>query len=155
MSPQFRKVALIAAALGLLVSLFVALRPDDDENAAGTTTAQTTTAATTTEPQPATTTEATTTTAPPPEPQVVRARIVVPADAASPVKKLSVQRDKELILVVEAEVADEVHVHGYDLTANVAPGQPATIRFKTSAPGIFEIELEERGLHIGELEVRP
>ena len=50
MSPDFRKVALIAASLGLLVSLFFALRPDDDVEAAGTTTAATTTdRATTTE----------------------------------------------------------------------------------------------------------
>jgi len=47
MNPDFRKVALIAAALGLLVSLFFALRPDDDDgSAAGTTIAQTTTAET-------------------------------------------------------------------------------------------------------------
>ena len=155
MNPEFRKVALIAAALGLLVSLFVALRPNDEEDAAGTAAAaETTTAATTTEPPPATTTAATTT-APPPEPQVVRARIVVPAGTAPTVNKLSVQRDKQVVLVVQAEVADEVHVHGYDLMANVAPGQPATIRFKASAPGIFEIELEDSGLQIAELEVRP
>ena len=153
MSPQFRKVALIAAALGLLLSLFVALRPNDDEDAAGTKTTAATTAATATEPAE-TTTEATTT-APPPEPQVVSARIVVPADTAPTVKKLSVQRDKQFVLVVESGVADEVHIHGYDLMADVAPGQPATIRFKATAPGIFEIELEDRGLVIAQLEVRP
>jgi hypothetical protein len=153
MNPDFRKVALIAASLGLLVSLFVALRPDDEE-AGTTTTIETTTAATTTEPPPETTTEATTT-APPPEPQVVRARIVVPADTAPTVKKLTVQRDKQLVLVIESALADHVHVHGYDLMVDVGPGQPGTIRFKTSAPGRFEIELEDRRLQIAELEVRP
>lgn len=153
MSSDFRKVALIAASLGLLVSLFFALRPDDDEEAAGTTTTATTTdRATTTEQM--TTTEATTT-APPPEPQVVRARIVVPGDVAPTVKRFSVQRDRQLVLVVESALTDRVHLHGYDLTADVAPGAPATIRFKATAPGRFEIELEERGLEIGELEVRP
>ena len=160
MNPDFRKVALIAASLGLLVSLFVALRPNDDEEAAATTaaqttTAQTTTVQTTTEPPPPTTTEQVTTTAPPPEPKVVRAKIVVPADTAPTVKRLSVQRDKQLVLVVESELTDHVHVHGYDLMADVAPGAPATIRFKATAPGRFEIELEDRGLEIGELEVRP
>ena len=58
MNPDFRKVALIAAALGLLVSLYFALRPGDDNDAASTTTAVTTSAATTTEAPPATTTEA-------------------------------------------------------------------------------------------------
>ena len=159
MNPDFRKVALIAATLGLLVSLFFALRPDDDEDAASTTVAQTTTEVTTapatTEAPPETTTEQVTTTAPPPEPTVVRARIVVPADVAPTVEHFSVQRDRDVELIVESELTDHVHVHGYDLMADVSPGNPATIRFKATAPGLFEIELEDRGLQIGELEVRP
>ena len=155
MNPDFRKVALIAAVLGLLVSLFFALRPDDEEatdaTVQTTTSVRTTTAQTTTE---QTTTEQTTT-APTPEPGVVRITIVVPADAAPDVKRFSVQRDREVVLVVESELTDHVHLHGYDLTADVAPGAPATIRFTAAAPGLFEIELEDRGLQIGELEVRP
>ena len=54
-----------------------------------------------------------------------------------------------------SDVADHVHLHGYDLMANVAPGAPATIRFTADAPGRFEIELEDLGLQIAELEVRP
>ncbi|MBA2384839.1 MAG: hypothetical protein H0V68_09300 [Actinobacteria bacterium] len=54
-----------------------------------------------------------------------------------------------------SDVADEVHVHGYDVHADVARGQPATIEFTADVPGRFEIELEERGLQIAELEVRP
>jgi hypothetical protein len=155
-NPDFRKVALIAASLGLLVSLFLALRPDDEEAAgttAQTTTPQATAPATTDAPPPTTTEPATTTQ--PPQQRVVRARIVVPADVAPTVKRVSVQRDGQVVLVVQSAVADEVHVHGYDLTADVAPGAPATLRFKATAPGRFEIELEDRGLQIGELEVRP
>ena len=48
-----------------------------------------------------------------------------------------------------------MHLHGYDLMADVGPGKPATIRFTATAPGRFEIELEDRGLQIAELEVRP
>ena len=154
MNPDFRKVALISASLGLLVSLFFALRPDDND-AAATTAAQTTTEQTTTEAPPAaTTTEQTTTTAPP-ESQVVNLKIVVPSDTAPTVEQLSVQRDRQVVLVVESELTDHVHLHGYDLMADVAPGAPATIRFTADAPGRFEIELEDRGLQIGELEVRP
>ena len=46
-------------------------------------------------------------------------------------------------------------MHGYDLMADVAPGQPVTIRFTADTPGSFEIELEELGAQIAELEVRP
>lgn len=145
MNPDFRKVALIAASLGLLVSLFVALRPDAEDAAPTTTEAL----------PPATTSEGTTTQAAPAEPQVVRARIVVRADVAPKVQRLSVRRDKQIVLIVDSALADRVHLHGYDLQADVAPGKPATLRFKATAPGLFEIELEERGLGIGQLEVRP
>jgi hypothetical protein len=144
---DFRKVALAAAALGLLLSLFIALRPDDDEAAAPTTTVATTTA-------PATTTEPPATTAPEP-PDVVTIRIVVAGDTAPKVRHFSVKEGRKVELVVTSEIADEVHVHGYDLTADVAPGAPATIAFTATSTGLFEIELEEHKLPLAELEVRP
>ena len=152
-NPNFRKVALIAAALGLLLSLFVALRPDDDEETASTTSAPTTTEAPPATTEQETTIEATTTA--PAEPRVVRVRIVVPGGTAPKVRQLKVQRDRQVVLVVESGLTDHVHLHGYDLMADVAPGKPATIRFQANAPGRFEIELEDSGLQIAELEVRP
>ncbi len=160
MSPDFRKVALIAAGLGLLVSLFFALRPGDDDETAGTTTAVATTAAATTEPAatetepPATTTEPPATTAPKP-PAVVTIRITVPGDTAPKVRRFSVKQGRKVKLVVTSALADHVHLHGYDLMVDVAPGAPGTIDFTASAPGRFEIELEDRGLPIADLEVRP
>jgi heme/copper-type cytochrome/quinol oxidase subunit 2 len=152
-NPQFRTVALIAAGLGLIVSLYFALSPGDDEATSTTTTAaQTTTAAATTEPE-VTTTAATTTA--PAEPEVVRISVSVPADKAPTVKHFTIQQGRQVVFVVKSELADEVHLHGYDLSADVAPGAPATIRFKATAPGLFEAELESRSLPIAELEVRP
>jgi hypothetical protein len=139
-NPDFRKVALIAAGLGLIVSLYFALSPGgDDETTPTTTAAQTTTAATTTAP----------------EPQVVRISVSVPGDKAPTVKHFTIQQGRQVVFVVESELADEVHLHGYDLSADVAPGAPATIRFKATAPGLFEAELESRSLPIAEIEVRP
>ena len=153
MNPQFRTVALIAAALGLIVSLYFALSPGGDDNAApATTVAQTTTAATTTEPE-VTTTAATTTA--PAVPQVVRISVSVPGDKAPTVKHFTIKQGSQVVFVVKSELADEVHLHGYDLSADVAPGAPATIRFKATAPGRFEAELESRSLPIAEIEVRP
>jgi hypothetical protein len=51
--------------------------------------------------------------------------------------------------------ADHVHVHGYDLLADVAPGRMARITFTADVPGRFEIELEDRGEPIAELRVTP
>jgi hypothetical protein len=152
-NPDFRKVALIAAVLGLLVSLFIALRPDDDDEAAAPTTVATTTGATTT--APATTeTEPPATTAPE-RPDVVMIRITVPSDEAPQVRRYSVKRGREVVIVVRTELSDHVHLHGYDLMADVGPGRPATIRFAADAPGRFELELEDLGLEFAELEVRP
>jgi hypothetical protein len=160
-NPQFRTVALIAAGLGLLVSLYFALRPgSDDETTPTTTVVQTTTAAATTEPEvttatePEVTTTATTTTGPA-EPDVVQITVSVPGDKAPTVKHFTIEQDSQVVFVVNSELADEVHLHGYDRSADVAPGAPATIRFKVDAPGLFEAELESRSLPIAELEVRP
>jgi len=153
-----RKVGLIAAGLGLLLSLFIALRPGDDDAAAPATTMATTAPATTqTEPpatEPPATTEPPPTTAPKP-PDVVTIRIAVPSDTAPTLRRYSVKRGREVVIVVRTELTDHVHLHGYDLMADVGPGQPATIRFTADAPGRFEIELEDRGLEFAELEVRP
>jgi hypothetical protein len=154
-NPEFRKVALIAASLGLLLSLFLVLRPDDGEEGAPTTTIATTTApATTATEPPATTTEPPATTAPKP-PEVVTIRITVPSDTAPKLRRYSVKQDRKVVIVVRTELSDHVHLHGYDLMADVGPGKPATIRFTATAPGRFELELEDRGLEFAELEVRP
>ena len=86
----------------------------------------------------------------------VNARIDVrggrPADG---VRRLVLQRGGPVVLVVSSDTRDQVHVHGYDLTRDVAPGAPARIAFRAKIAGRFEIELEERGVRIAELEVRP
>jgi len=150
MDRNLRIVALAAASLGLLLSLFLVLRPGDDEEAAPATTVATTTAPTTTE----TETEPPATTAPKP-PDVVTIRIAIPSDTAPKVRRYSVKQGRKVVIVVRTELSDHVHLHGYDLMADVGPGKPATIRFTATAPGRFEIELEERGLEFAELEVRP
>ena len=155
MNPDFRKVALIAASLGLLVSLYFALRPGDDDEAASTTTAVTTTAPTTTEAPPATTEAPPATTTEAATAPVQVDVVVVGGEPQGGIVRESVDLDSEVVVTVTSDVADEVHVHGYDLMADVAPGAPATIRFTADAPGRFEIELENTGVQIAELEVRP
>jgi hypothetical protein len=56
-------------------------------------------------------------------------------------------------LVVTSDVADEVHVHGYDREAELVPGQPAEIAFDATIPGVFEVELHEAGTQLLSLQV--
>jgi hypothetical protein len=154
LDPTFRRVALIAATLGLLVSLFIALRPgdDDDETATPTTTAQTTTAEVTT----VTETEPPPPPPPPARPTVVRIPLrVVGGQPAGGIKRPKVKQGRQVVIVTTSDVADHVHLHGYDLMADVAPGSPARIRFRATIPGRFEIELEDRGVLLAELSVTP
>ena len=59
-----------------------------------------------------------------------------------------------VVLHVSADVADEVHVHGYDIMRDIEPGETATIEFEADIPGRFDAELEGRHLTLLEFEVR-
>jgi hypothetical protein len=56
-------------------------------------------------------------------------------------------------LVITSDVADQVHVHGYDLEQELAPGQPATLQFDATIAGVFEVELHEAGTVLLRLQV--
>jgi hypothetical protein len=57
-------------------------------------------------------------------------------------------------LEVTSDVADELHVHGYDEALGLPPRAPATLRFRADIPGAFEVELHGSG-PLTELTVRP
>lgn len=70
-------------------------------------------------------------------------------------RQISVPVDTELMLEVKADVDEEIHVHGYDITAEVSGGSPAEITFVADTPGTFEVEFEGSGLLLTEIEVTP
>jgi hypothetical protein len=59
----------------------------------------------------------------------------------------------EVRLTVVADVTSDVHLHGYDETADVSPGNPAIIDFTADIPGIFEVELHSGQTLLVELQV--
>ena len=59
-----------------------------------------------------------------------------------------------VVLVVRSDTADEVHLHGYDVSRPVAAGGSARLAFVATIPGRFEVELEQSGVQIAELTVR-
>ena len=55
---------------------------------------------------------------------------------------------------VTSDVAEEVHVHGYDKRAAVTAGSSVDITFVANIPGVFEVEFERSHKLLFTLEVR-
>ncbi len=55
---------------------------------------------------------------------------------------------------VTSDAADEVHVHGYNKTFEVAAGKTAETSFVANIPGVFEVEFEKSHKVLFTLEVR-
>jgi hypothetical protein len=93
------------------------------------------------------------TTAPAPESQ--RIEVTVAGGAVTgDTGRVPVAAGTSVTLVVTSDVADEVHVHGYDLTADLDPGQAAELPFDATIPGVFEVELHEAGTVLLSLQVQ-
>jgi hypothetical protein len=85
---------------------------------------------------------------PTPEPQP-------PLLDGSKVVKLEFTEGDTVRFRVKSDVAEEVHVHGYNIAKDLEPGQVATVSFPASITGIFEIEYEHAKQQIAELRVNP
>jgi hypothetical protein len=70
------------------------------------------------------------------------------------VKLLTANKGDTLILTVTSNVADEIHIHGYDLHMTVAAGGSVSFDFKATIDGNFVIELESRSAQIASLTVK-
>jgi len=71
------------------------------------------------------------------------------------VQELEYSAGEQVGFTVHSDVADEIHVHGYDLMKNVAAGGSVSFSFPADIEGIFEVELEGRKEQIAELRVNP
>ncbi len=71
------------------------------------------------------------------------------------VKTVSFKKGDQIRLKVVSDVADEIHVHGSDLMKDVEKGGSVEFSFKATIEGRFEVELENAGTQIANLEVTP
>lgn len=67
--------------------------------------------------------------------------------------RTSVPLGDAVTIRVTSDVADHVHLHGYDVLADVAAGGTAELTFTADIPGVFEVELEDARLPLLELEI--
>jgi hypothetical protein len=132
-------------AVAALVILFVVLSGDDDNGGGSTTQTQAATGATgaTGQENPA-----------PAEPATKRI-VIVNGKPQGGVQKLDYNKGDRIQFTVTSDVADEIHVHGYDLKKDVPAGGTVRFSFPASIEGVFEAELEGRKEQIAQLTVNP
>ena len=180
-----QRAGLVLGALAVLLIVFVVLQGGDDSGSpssssapqttateTGTTTAQSTSTESTSTDDSATgsTTDdngsggggsdddaesETGTTQTQPSVPAVRTVRVVNGQPQGGVRRLEYKKGDRIRFKVQSDVADEIHVHGYDLMKDVTAGGSASFSFTASIEGRFEVELEDAGTQIAELEVEP
>jgi len=80
---------------------------------------------------------------------------VVGGKPAGGIQDIVVKKGHPVRFSVTSDVADEIHVHGYDLHKNVAKGGTVSFNFPAKIDGDFVIELESRSEQIASLKVEP
>jgi cytoskeletal protein RodZ len=174
-----QRASIVLGALAVLLIVFVVLRGGDDSgsDSSSSSTATQTTAASQSSAQSTSTAESTqstttddsgsetgstsddstsdsTSTSTPtvPASQTVN---VVNGQPQGGIKTVSFNKGDQAVLKVNSDTADEIHVHGYDLKKDVEKGGSVTFSFKATIDGRFEVELENAGTQIANLEVQP
>jgi hypothetical protein len=146
------RLLIAAAGIAVAVVLFLVFRPDGDDDSASPPpppSPPTTPTTLSTQPAPPPTT-------PKPAPSVIQIPIVVRGGKpVGGIRRVTVAKNRTVVLFVRSDVADEIHLHGYDIMRDVAPGHPVRLRFRATIPGRFEAELEDRGLQIADITVKP
>jgi hypothetical protein len=147
------RLLIVAAAVVVAAGLFLVLRPDDEDSPTATTPTTTTTATTLpthTEPSVPPPTR------PPSPTPPAEVRITVrDGTPVGGVRRVTVGKGRRVILIVTSNVADHVHLHGYDVMRDVAPGRPARISFRATIVGTVEAELEDRRVPLARITTQP
>jgi hypothetical protein len=80
--------------------------------------------------------------------------VVVNGQPKGGIVRQTVSKGDRVVIVVKSDVADEIHLHGYDKHTDVTAGGTARLPFTADLPGRFEVELESRGVQIADLTVQ-
>jgi hypothetical protein len=72
------------------------------------------------------------------------------------VKKIKVNKNDPLNIVVNSDAKVPIHFHGYDIEKPAAPGKPAVFKLKkANIDGVFEMEVESTKTKIASITVKP
>ena len=99
-----------------------------------------------------TTTNTTPESVPEPRPKTIAVRDAKPVGG---VRSITAEQGERVRFVVRSDVSDGIHVHGYDIEKHVDAGGSVSFNFLGRIGGVFEVELEDRGVQIASLRVEP
>lgn len=80
---------------------------------------------------------------------------VVDGEPRGGVAELNYRSGDRIRFIVRSDTPDEIHVHGYDIYADVGPGEPAELDFRAELEGVYEAELHGSGAQVAQLTIRP
>ena len=69
------------------------------------------------------------------------------------VQNVKVKSGQSVLIRGVSDVADSLHVHGYDKSLDLEPGKPAEVTFTADVTGVFEIETHETAKLVAKLTV--
>lgn len=144
-------VAALAAAAGVFV-LLPGCGSDGGDGAVTATTQVPSTQGTSADPSQ---TDSTATEPPRSQPPEIPRIVVRDGRPVGGVVRLEYENGERVRFAVHSDVADEVHVHGFDITTDVPANGSVRFEFAASIEGVFEIELERARIEIAELRIRP
>jgi uncharacterized lipoprotein YajG len=142
--PPLRPAALVAVAAALVLTGCAGTDSSDASSSTPPSASMTATATATTSPAAGTTAA---------EGQRIEVQLAG-GQVTGDTGRVTVAAGEHVTLVVTSDAPDEVHVHGYDLEAELSPGQPAELSFDATIPGVFEVELHEAGTLLLSLQVQ-
>ena len=69
--------------------------------------------------------------------------------------EITVDEGDQVNLRITSDIPIEFHLHGYDLSEELEPGEPVELSFDAASTGRFEIEDEQTHQELGTLLVQP
>lgn len=88
-------------------------------------------------------------------PAAITIEVSVSADAMEP-SEIAACRDQDVTFEIDSQTDGELHLHGYDVEAELTSGERVGVEFTADAAGQFIIELHAAGeeIEIGVLTVQ-
>jgi hypothetical protein len=154
---QSRKLGAGLALTGIAIAvvLFVVLRDDDGGDGTGSVTPSGGQLTTTDEATGVENGEGEGERPPkPPQPEVAEI-VVKEGEPVGGVQELGFTRGERIRFRVRSDVADHVHLHGYDVFMDVPAGGAVEFDVPATLEGVFEVELEDRVVPLAEVTVSP